>query len=304
MPRAYHEYPFVVPLKARFFNLFRYLFTLPILEGLLLKKLAASPASRFWNKAIPHLYLYRPGSIRFANRGRISYQLDISRMMDHSLYFHRLRDRGWENLFSLLKDDFNIIDAGANIGYLTLQFARLCPRGMVYSFEPDSKNFQDLVNNVQQNAFGNIQLFQKALGAVAGTATMYSLYRMNPGTNRILATPPEQAIGSEIVEVVALDSLEATNQFNKIDLIKIDVEGFEAFVLQGAEQLIRKMKPLLYVELSEENLQQQGWSCAALVAYIESLGYRVVDAETMLPIDPHRGTVSDIVCFMDDGINP
>lgn len=294
MLKAYSQYPFRVSLRVKFFNMFRILFTLPPLERFLVRRLVANPQSR-WKKCVPPLYFYESGSERRARRADVNYVLDISRMHDHSLYFCSVGDPAWETLFSLLRDDYTVLDAGANIGYLTLHFAKTCRR--VYSFEPDSKTFSDLARNVAENPFTNITLFQKALGETAGNYTLYKLYINNPGANRILTTPPESLAASEKVEVTTLDTLFEQGQFEKIDLMKVDVEGFELFLMRGATKLIKTWRPILFMELAEVNLNAQGCTARSLVSFVEGLGYEIKDAKNLRAMDKDNLVYTDVVCF-------
>ena len=151
---VYKNYPFKIPIRTKIFNLVRLIFLLKGPEQFLLRKLAHRKYR--WKKLIPPLYFYPLESKRQAYRDGVSYELDLSRMLDHSIYFNDLTDIAWSNLFKLLKHDFNVIDAGANIGYLTLQFSKQCPDGTVFSFEPDTDNFKSLSRNVARNSFTNV----------------------------------------------------------------------------------------------------------------------------------------------------
>jgi hypothetical protein len=80
--------------------------------------------------------------------------------------------------------------------------------------------------------------------------------------------------------------------------LKIDVEGFEIFVLQGAEKLLQRFKPILFIELAEVNLNEHGFTAKMLIEYVERLNYNVLDAKTMDPLDklkPNHHT--DMLCF-------
>src|SRR5687768_11840505 len=158
---AYKRYPFKIPIRVKFFNAFRYFFTFSPFEKVLTSRLSHHPLS-WCKKLIPPLYFYNPGSIRTVMRDGVNYSLDISRLLDHSIYFNNVNDKAWINLFKILRTHFNIIDAGANIGYLSLYFAKHCQKGLVYSFEPDSENFRNLSRNIELNSFKNIQLYNKA----------------------------------------------------------------------------------------------------------------------------------------------
>jgi hypothetical protein len=95
-----------------------------------------------------------------------------------------------------------------------------------------------------------------------------------------------------------LDEFAEEEKIDKVDLIKIDVEGYEMFALEGAQKIIKRWNPILFVELVEVNLNQQGYSCLSLIEYIEGMGYEIKDAATMTPIDKTKKNYNtDILCF-------
>jgi FkbM family methyltransferase len=296
MFEAYRRYPFNVPRRTKFINFFRYFFKFPFLERTIVTILE-NPGRVWWKKVVPPLYLYPPGSVRKVKRDGIHYALDVCRLLDHSIYFHLINDTAWSNLFKFIKKDFHIIDAGANIGFLSMNFARNCPDGFVYSFEPDSETFAQLSTNLNCNSFSNIKIFKQALGEFPEQKTLYKIYINNPGANRILSSTPGSHYGSESVDVTTLDIFDANEKPAKVDLIKIDVEGFELFVLKGGKSLIAKWRPLLFIELVDENLQQQNCSALGLLEYVEAMGYAIQDAKTLRPVDKSDRNHTDILCF-------
>ena len=296
---VYKRYPFTVPGRVKFFNLFRLVFRLAPLEKLLIS-LILSGQGRLWRKLIPPLYFYPQGAIRRAERDQIHFVLDISKQLDHSIYFCTIRDTAWTNLLQIIRRDFSVIDLGANIGFLTLEFAKRSPQGTVYSFEPDSETFSKLSRNVNANGFKNIKLFRSAVGSRAGTAELFKMYESNPGANRILPAKPSIAVPSEIIEVVSLDDLDSRGFFPKVDLIKIDVEGYELFALEGARNLIARWQPILFVELVDQNLRLQGCTSAAVIEFLRQMNYLILDARSMKPLTPSHEHYTDVICFPEN----
>jgi FkbM family methyltransferase len=293
---VYKKYPYRIPARVRFFNIFRYLFTIRLFENLLVRNLSGYKS--FWRRLIPPVYLYSSGSMRTAERDGIKFRLDLSRLIEHSFFFKILNEPAWKNLFKIVKPEFVVFDIGANIGLLTLNFGRICHQGRVVAFEPDSRNFESLEYNLTLNGFMNIQLHKLALGSRQESRVLYKLIDSNPGANRILRDEHLNEYAHEKVNVVTLDRMVEELSAQRLDLLKIDVEGFEMFVLQGAEESIRKWRPILFVELAEVNLNEHGLSARQLIEYIEQLNYEVLDARTMEMIDrskPDHHT--DLICF-------
>lgn len=129
-----------------------------------------------------------------------------------------------------------IVDVGANIGYYALLFAHhVGPRGYIYCIEPDPTNLIELRANVAENSLERIvTVIPTAAGAYDG------MTRFEPGLNSHVV--PQ---GSVEISVRKVDSLIPY----KVDLIKIDVEGYEGAVLVGASATINQFRPVLLVEL-------------------------------------------------------
>ncbi len=293
---AYRNYPFPVPARVKFFNILRYPFSFSVLEKFLLRRLQGRK-NKFWKRFIPPLYFYRANSIRDVVRHGIRLHLDISKLLDHALYFHNDKDLAWERLFTLLKPDFHVIDGGANIGFLSLMFAQRCPEGFVYAFEPDSDTFSFLSRNVDLNNHSNVKCFRLGLGRQKGTGRLYKIYRQNPGANRILNSSPANELPSEVVEVVALDELHETGAFKKINLIKLDIEGFELHALYGARKVIKLFRPILFIELVDENLNEQNCTAIEVLDLLRQMNYHVYDAKNMKPLPKSEQYYTDLVCL-------
>ena len=137
-----------------------------------------------------------------------------------------------------LKKGDTFVDVGANNGYYSLMASNLVgKRGNVYSFEPAEKSFERLRRNIELNGFGNIYPYMLALGNKRGKAVMYNA--IEDGSNSLSKIP--SSTGTEIVMTNTLDTILKNN---KVLLIKIDVEGHELEVLEGAEKVLHKNKDI------------------------------------------------------------
>ena len=96
--------------------------------------------------------------------------------------------------------------------------------------------------------------------------------------------------------MITLDEYIEQQQIPKIDFIKIDTEGYEMHVLKGAVETLKKFRPLLFVELSDDNLRQQNNTPQELVLFLNGLGYSAKNAETNEIISPQSNLHN---CFMD-----
>lgn len=215
---------------------------------------------------------YQNDTFRIVNRNGINYQLDLSDWVEWNLYFKNNLNPE-EKLFELVKDGMTVIDIGANIGELTLNFAkRVGANGKIFSFEPSPINFQKCERNISlnENLKNNITLFNLALGEKEGTAYLQTRDEHNLGMNAI------GEIGVE-VQMKTLDTVVLENKIQKCGLIKMDVEGFELKVLKGAAKTISDFKPILFMEMNNELLLRQGDSVSDLLYWLKQHQYKVVD---------------------------
>lgn len=138
-----------------------------------------------------------------------------------------------------IKPGSTVIDAGAHIGIHTVVLARLVgSSGRVYAFEPQRKLFRELVFNLRLNGMNNAVPLRYALGHTAGVVEMDSSTSGNEGGTAL-------GKGGDRVELRPLDSF----GFRNVSLIKIDVENFEDFLLEGAQLTIARNRPVLIIEI-------------------------------------------------------
>lgn len=131
------------------------------------------------------------------------------------------------------------LDVGAHVGIATVHFAKHF--NQVFSFEPVKETFECLIKNT--SSLPNVTIFNKAVS----NKEEQIYIEINPTNtgNSVPAKIGNEVLWSTPIKAITLDSL----PFADVDLIKIDVEGFEAFVLQGAETLIRRNKPIIILEV-------------------------------------------------------
>jgi FkbM family methyltransferase len=294
MIRAYTHYPYRIPMRVKFFNLFRYCVRFPWAEERIARRIIEG--SLFWKKAVPPIYFYPARTFRRVVRNRIFLELDLSNLVDHAIFFGVPKEQGWEKLFSLAKPESIVFDVGANIGFLTLRFASICTQGRIYAFEPSKKNFECLHRNLALNNFSNINVYRLALGEQTEPKQLHEVYSFNTGANRILNASAENR--SETISVDTLDNVVGELGLRRMDILKIDVEGYELFVLRGGEKTIQQFKPILFVELADDNLKAHGLTSHDIVRFIHRLDYTIFDAKTSRPLDLSADKIhTDVLCF-------
>ena len=164
-------------------------------------------------------------------------------------------------------------DIGANVGAFTCLMASL--GHTVHSFEPIPETFCRLKNNVKSNGLlDRVWLNCLAVGKERALVTFH--IEESAATNR-MALPGESSLGAASTQLVAATSLDdycRRQSIDSIDLVKLDVEGMEPFVLQGANALLkeRKIKALL-IEICPVNLRAIGLTPADLYREFEAVRY-------------------------------
>jgi len=173
--------------------------------------------------------------------------------------------QGEADLFAgMLKPGNVVIEVGANIGAHTLLLSQLVTRsGAVIAFEPQRVLFQTLCANMALNHVTNAYCFQQAVGAKPGAVVIPPLDYTKPNNFGGLSLGTYQA-----GEQVPLATIDAFN-FAFCHFLKIDVEGMEQQVLEGAAKLIHKFKPVIYLENDRQEKSDD------LIRHLDSLGYKL-----------------------------
>ena len=264
--------------KVRFLNFFRNVFKIPVLEKSLASLTQGKAYTELVCKLVPNPYQYKTGSIRIIERDGIRITVDISDFIGHYLYFG-FNDDSFNALLSLCKKDSVVLDIGTNIGWVALNLAQKANKGRVIGFEPDRFNYSEASKNQALNKLENLTIFPIGLGHENKKLNLEIRTPSNRGGNRI--TPPNSHNeNSSQVEIKRLDDFLKDISIEHVDLIKIDVEGFELKVLMGASMILKKCKPVLFIELDNNNLRDQGDSAQALVENLLAMGYQIQNAET------------------------
>ena len=165
-----------------------------------------------------------------------------------------------------------IYDVGAFQGMLTLFFARQGSR--VVAYEPVQRNRQRLLENVALNHLSNVSVRPVALGASAGTGVMAVDPLMSGGSKLGAEPSPTASIVSERVEINTLDRDIQEHGLPEPGFVKIDVEGFELSVLQGAARTLQRSKPDLFLEMHGETMEAKIRKTGEIVTCLFDLGYR------------------------------
>jgi FkbM family methyltransferase len=184
-------------------------------------------------------------------------------------------------LRSALEPGMVVLDGGANEGLFSLYAARrVGSSGAVLAVEPSTREFERLEANVALNRLDNVRAFKLALGSRVGEARLAVARSRHAGMNAIDAGDPggglaDWAASRETVDLETIDELVARSGLERLDLVKLDVEGSEVDALDGARATIERFQPTILLEAEEARLASQGRSKQDLVQALGELGYEL-----------------------------
>jgi FkbM family methyltransferase len=228
-------------------------------------------------------------------RDGVLYDLDLRDNLQRMMYLD-LSERDFRRrVMARVPVGGRVVDVGAHVGFWSLAAARrVGPQGQVLSFEPNPWALQRFQRNIalnQASPLGPIEIVAKALGGVSGEADLLaedleeysylaSLHGHEPRSNTDV-----QNFQRITVPVITLDSVVQ----GPVDLLKIDVEGHEMAVLDGAEHLFAGSPPRqLVIEIEASNLARAGQTPEALACRLEGWGYRMIDCDRGIGLKRRR----------------
>ncbi len=221
-----------------------------------------------------------------------------------------------KKLDTILRDDSVIFDIGANVGHLSLLFAKkLAPNGSVFCYEPDQENREQLTKNKDLNALKNITILPYALQDNHEVAELeFNIRRSIDGDgNQNRGLSSLKKITKFTKDTLQVPASTIDNECRRLgvthlDFIKIDVEGAEYMVLQGGRASLQKYKPIIQYEYStvldalmkEDNTTQS-------FTFLQGLGYRQFyekESGTLTELKNPDPSMKDVnmVCFHQDKI--
>ncbi len=187
-----------------------------------------------------------------------------------------IEDGIWEEqetsiLLALLKPGHVFVDVGANLGYFSLIASLLvAEQGSVVAFEPEAENFRLLKMNCELNELANVHCVNAALGHENAEGSLF-LSESNMGDHSI--SPGDERQQRQDIAIVNGSEL-LLNLQNRVDVIKIDTQGYEYEVLLGLQEVIEASIPdlTIIIEFSPIHLRNTETSGTALLDLLQKVG--------------------------------
>ncbi|MCX6213640.1 FkbM family methyltransferase [Spirosoma sp.] len=173
-----------------------------------------------------------------------------------------------QTILSFVKANTVMLDIGANMGFYSIRVGQKAVHGKVFAFEPDPGNYATLQKNLVLNNLTNVTAYNAALSDKKETLRLYK-HPFNVGDYRLY----NDGDFTEYVDVPTLRLDDTIKE--RVDLIKIDVQGFEYFVLKGGQALLAKYMPIVISEFWPRGLYNSGASPADYLSMMQDLGYGV-----------------------------
>lgn len=232
-----------------------------------------------------------------ATRGGITWSLELEEAIDLGLWALNMFEPGVTRaLARLLKPGDVVVDVGANVGAHALRMAqRVGEQGRVYAFEPTDFGYQKLSKNLALNPelakrveplrVGLTDLKERPLPAMVSAS--WSLTRPMADIH-----PRDLGFGSSTAgaRFVPLDRWVTERGVTRIELVKLDVDGFEVRVLRGALETLRRFKPVIVMEWAPHHFVDPDEPFLESIVLLQGLGYSFQSLEGA----PLRGTPEEL----------
>ena len=177
---------------------------------------------------------------------------------------------------SICYEGMNILDIGANIGYYTALFSQLAgDRGSVIAIEPDLESYKYLSKSINSFNYKNVLSFRIAASDIKQKLPLF-ISKENRGDNRLYST--NQKRKTIMVDCLTVDELLEENKIENLDLIKIDVQGYEPKVLKGMLNIVRSSKKLILLsEFWPEGILQAGESPKEFLTMLRKMQFQLFE---------------------------
>ena len=201
----------------------------------------------------------------------------------------------WKRLIEEVAEGDVVADVGAFIGLYAIALAkRVGVKGMVYAFEPDEKNLLVLKKHIRLNKIFNI----KVINAVVGDAPGRVDFRERSNQISCVNMPDSNDTGGRI-KVVESKTLDEIFCESRVDIVKIDIEGYEGRTLLGAKKLLGRKNDYprtIFIELHPWGWGYYGMTGGEILSLLTNAGYKIESIDSR-PMEEVIKTYGEIVAY-------
>ncbi|MGB2622838.1 MAG: FkbM family methyltransferase [Candidatus Acidiferrum sp.] len=228
--------------------------------------------------------------------------------LDHELIYNGFEETETRFVQRLLRPGMTVLDVGAHHGlYTLLASKRVGRRGKVIAFEPSPREWRRLAQHVRVNRCRNVQIEPCALGAESGEADLFQVDGAMDWGNSLRPPAVTEPTRRVRVNVRTLDEVLEERGIGQVDFIKLDAEGGELAVLQGARKLLRTaLRPAILAEVEDIRTRPWGYAACEIARLLARWNYRwfaLSDIGTLYPASPDEDACdANLVALPDERV--
>ena len=232
------------------------------------------------------LRLFGVESCQVVERQKIKYELDLKEGIDLSIFlFGSFQDHIYKDIAQSINSMPVVLDVGANIGAISLKLAQILPQAIIYAFEPTHYAWKKLTRNLTLNPTLGERIYpiQSFVGEESLKETDFKAFsswpidslKENSAKHKIHLGEEKEANSSQI----SIDDFVKLKNIQKVDLIKIDTDGYELNVLRGAVNTLKNHRPIVVFEFCAYLLKEKGISFSDFSNLFGPLNYSLKDSK-------------------------
>ena len=214
---------------------------------------------------------------------KILIEMDLSKPAERAIPFNAYEPRVTQKFLAILKEGDVVFDVGAWIGYYVLLAAKKAER--VIAIEADDKNCQRIRRNLELNKFSNVIVMNVA----AGDKSSYGVLLKGPGSSMHKVHKVNRDGIGKAIKTESLDNIISNLEISEINLLIMDIEGYEYFALRGLQSSLRRhiIKSII-CEIHPSILVEHGASKNDVLNLLYDYGYSVSDLEKSVTSHPYH----------------
>lgn len=241
---------------------------------------------RFWNRFLPFVPL--PTRLPFGG-----WWLAWNDVCGDAIFTGDFEESECRFMECFLREGMMVLDIGAHHGFYTLLASfKVGSSGTVIAFEPSTRERRKLLWHLRINRCKNVRVEPLALANSNGEAELFVVEGRDTGCNSLRMPKVNETVRPVRVPLMRLDDYLQRNGIERVDFIKMDVEGAELEVLKGAVQLLQcKPRPIWLVEVQDSRTEPWGYRAVEIVRFLERFGYSwfiPLPGATLAPVEAGR----------------
>jgi FkbM family methyltransferase len=190
-------------------------------------------------------------------------------------------------LWRFLQPGMVFMDIGAYQGIFTIVAANKLKGGRIFAFEPSPREYRKLRTHLWLNGVSGVKAEKLALGESNGEVEFFQVVDGDETRNGLRPPQSDDRVRQISVRMTSLDEYIGKRKIDRVDIIKLDVEGGEIGVLRGAENLLRNMRPLVICEVLDATTQAWGYKTREIIRTLQKYDYEWFEIGENGSISPH-----------------